>query len=169
MRSDSQFGKFAAVVNNVDFKTIYDMKGSAFVVLGESCAGKDVSSVEITDKTAFEAVENHIHISLKKTGFIKLFSLRREGITLCRRFMLLLKEKYPTRDFVVYVTVTLGDAAILRFHQKWNGEADYYSDAAPYKNTVLIKLTSVGNDNTVRIMDGTVFGRIKYRFRRPIR
>ncbi len=150
-------------MNDFDFKTIYDTTDNEFIVFAGSCADKDISGIEITDKTAFEAVENHIHI-IEKIGVVKLFFYQRKGVELCSNVLLSLKQKYPTRDFIVYVTLTLHDAMILRFHQKWEDETDYYSDTVPYKNTVLIKMASVANKNTLYITNGTVFGGIMNAF-----
>ena len=154
---------FAPCFKDFNFKIIYDIKGTEYIVLDESRAEKDISTIEIADKTAFEAVENHIHM-MERISFVKLFSLQKEGENLCRSFLLSLKKKYPTRDFVVCVTLTLHDAMILRFHQKWKDEADYYSDTVPYKNTILIKMKSVENGIIVSITNGTVFGIIRRLF-----
>ena len=151
-------------INDFDFDTIYDSKGNEFIVLDGSCAEKDISNIEITDKTAFEVVENHIHV-IERISFVKLFFLQQKCKKLCLRFLLSLKKKYPTHNFIVYVTLTLHDAMILRFHQKWKDEADYYSDTVPYKNTILIKMAAVENEYTFIITNGTIFGRIKNAFK----
>ena len=151
---------FAPCFKDFNFKIIYDIKGTEYIVLDESRAEKDISTIEITDKTAFEAVENHIHM-MERISFVKLFSLQKEGENLCRSFLLSLKKKYPTRDFVVCVTLTLHDAMILRFHQKWKGEADYYSDTVPYKNTILIKNCIWHNQETIHVNQGINQGTVR--------
>lgn len=38
-----------------------------------------------------------------------------------------LKQDFPTRSFCVFVSVSVNDSLIIRFHQKWPGEEPYYS------------------------------------------
>lgn len=38
-----------------------------------------------------------------------------------------LKSKYPEKKFCVFVTVDVGEAMIIRFHQVWENEPVYYN------------------------------------------
>ena len=81
----------------------------------------------IEDRTAFEAVENHVHL-LDWVKLKEYKTLERIAPTLCTTLLASLKYQYPGRNFSAYVTITLHDSMILRFHQNWEGEASYYDE-----------------------------------------
>ena len=76
------------------------------------------------DRTSFESLENHIHITekVKKRDFDMLC---KHGEVLGELMLLKLKNDFPDRQFFVYVTVQVGDSMIIRFHQKWEDEAPW--------------------------------------------
>lgn len=108
-----------------NFKTISDEKGNEYVLL----ASNPLDSIQrIKDKTAFEAVENHVHLldHLKKQEFEALIPIAE---TLCKTLAHRLSKQYPNKKFLVYSSLTLKDSFILRFHQKWENEEPYYNPA----------------------------------------
>ena len=91
----------------------------------------------ISDKTEFEALENHVHLLDKITK--KEFENSDEVSNLSGQVLLnCLRQKYPDKHFFVYVSVDLKDSMIIRFHQKWENEEPYYSSGDDFgKNTKL--------------------------------
>ena len=107
------------------FSTILDENGTEYVVF-ESSSGDYVRNIQ--DKTAFESFENHRHIldNIKKIEFFSFFPIA-EGIG--QSLLYSLKQVFPNKRFVVYVTLRVGDAMIVRFHQIWDGVPWYYNPA----------------------------------------
>ena len=112
------------VANLFEFRIITDENGNEYVVYADS-AMNDVGSEPI-DKTQFEAVENHVHLidNVKKTDFEELIKI---GKALGETQRSVLKSKYPDKEFCVFVTVDVGGAMIIRFHQVWEDEPIYYN------------------------------------------
>lgn len=112
------------------FKTISDEKHNEYVLFSNNCLDH-VSNVE--DRTSFEAIENHIHLidNIKKREFehLSLIANNLGKALLCN-----LKCSYPDKRFIVYVSISLGDSMIIRFHQKWLDEVNYYTNLNLYKN-----------------------------------
>lgn len=105
------------------YKTIHDPEGNEYVVYANSVLTK-IHPVE--DKTAFEAVENHVHIidSISKKEFETLIPVAKK---LGPAVLGNLTASFPEKKFTVYVTVTMGQSLIVRFHQQWEGESPYYN------------------------------------------
>lgn len=100
-----------------------------------------LDDIAIEDKTAFEAVESHIHLldNIKKDEFEDLIEI---GSAFCQHYFFKLRQAYPTKIFVVYITIEVNESMILRFHQKWDDEPDYYSEADFHSNKIrIIKIT----------------------------
>ena len=107
----------------LQFKIIKDTQGNEYVLFAENKLPEIIDG--IGDRTAFEAVENHIHIlkDIKKKEFDKLSSSAKVvGEVVFNKLQL----TYPDKKFVVYVSLKLGDSMIVRFHQIWDGEEPYY-------------------------------------------
>lgn len=104
------------------YRTIPGEVADEFVVFSQSQLKE---GRHIKDKTAFEAIENHIHLldDLSKDEFKSIDAVAQAFITALH---FNLKAWYPQRKFAVYATASLGDSFILRFHQLWEGEAPYY-------------------------------------------
>lgn len=98
------------------FKTVSDAAGNTFV-LPAAFDETNLTDETIADKTAFEAVETHMHLldNLSKRECAEL-----EGLadTLGHTLLSRLNAQYPDRDFLVYVTLS-HDGMIARFHQHW--------------------------------------------------
>lgn len=105
------------------FKTIRDEKGNEYIV-SESNPMDSVTNIE--DKTAFEAVENHIHLldNIKKQEFERLVPVAK---TLAQTLAYSLSKQFPDKKFFVYASLKRNDSMILRFHQKWEQEEPYYT------------------------------------------
>ena len=119
MKRIDYFELFASLFT---FKSIYDEKGNEYVLLSMS----EYDSIQnIKDKVAFEALENHVHLldRIKKVEFERLIPVAKTlGQALADR----LKSQFPDKQFYIYVSLTLNDSMIIRFHQKWENEAPYY-------------------------------------------
>lgn len=103
------------------FKKILDEKGNEYVLLSMSELN-EIKNIE--DKTAFEALENHVHLvdNLKKEEFERLIPVAKIlGQLLAHR----LKYQFPNKHFYIYVSLRLKDSMIIRFHQKWENEEPY--------------------------------------------
>ena len=116
---------FELIANLFVFKTIFDEKGNEYVLFSVS----EYDSIQnIEDKTAFEALENHIHLleRIKKQEFESLIPVAKIlGQTLANS----LKTQFPNKKFYVYVSLRLNDSMIIRFHQKWENEEPYCNPA----------------------------------------
>ena len=80
----------------------------------------------IEDKTKFEAIENHVHLieNIKIGEFDKLTEVAHNlGNALLNN----LKSSFPDKHFMVFVSIKLHDAMIIRFHQKWENEESYFN------------------------------------------
>lgn len=110
--------------NIFSFKTVSDKDGNEYVLFTYSNINK--IDFEIDDKIQFEAVENHVHLSdnIKNKDFDKAVEI---GRILGETLLNALKEKYPDKEFCVFVTVDVGDSMIIRFHQVWENEPVYYN------------------------------------------
>ena len=101
---------------------MYDKTGNEYVLFANSSINY---LPEISDKTAFESLENHIHLlyNVRKEEYKNLIEV---GEKLGQAVLESLQYHYPTKRFVVFVSVKLNDSMIIRFHQKWENEEPYY-------------------------------------------
>ncbi len=114
---------FELIADLFKFKSIFDEVKNEYVVFEYSTLN---SISERTDKTEFEAIENHVHLfdHVKKEEFERFIKI---APSLGKTVLCMLKSHYPEKNFVVYVSIKLHDSMILRFHQKWEGERSYYN------------------------------------------
>lgn len=112
------------ISNIFSFKTISDKNGNEYVLYANSSI--ENAYFDIGDKTQFESVENHVHLSdnIKKKDFDKAIEI---GKVLGETQLDMLKAKYPDKEFCVFVTVDIGESMIIRFHQVWKNEPVYYN------------------------------------------
>ncbi len=111
---------FELLSNLYDFKSIFDKKGTEYVLFSNG-----INAIEnVWDKTGFEALENHVHLldNVKADEFNRLIPVAQN---LGQSLLYNLKSNYPSKHFMVYVTIHLHDSMIIRFHQKWDNEAPY--------------------------------------------
>lgn len=104
------------------FKTMEDDGGNEYVLLAQN----PIDHIQgITDRTAFEARENHVHL-LNRVNGDDISACISIGKSLGRALLNSLQAAYPRKEFVVFVSVRKKDSLIIRFHQKWAGEPPYY-------------------------------------------
>jgi hypothetical protein len=123
MRKLCYFKKFAGLFS---FKTIIDEQKNEYVVF----LNNPLQFVkDISDRTAFEALENHVHLvdKVKRNEFNDLIAV---GETLGKALLATLKQNYPQKHFYVFVSIDLKDSFIIRFHQQWKGEEPYCDPAS---------------------------------------
>lgn len=111
------------------FKLIKDSEGNEYILFYNN----QLDFIEnIEDKTAFEAIENHIHIieKVKKSDFDNVCSI---GKILGKALLSCLNQEFPDKTFVVFVCVGIGQSLIIRFHQKWGNEPLYYDVSGNYE------------------------------------
>lgn len=84
------------------------------------------TDVLCNDKTQLEAVSNHIHLfdKIRTSDFedVKII-----GESLAKNLLQKLTYNYPKKKFVIYLDINIKDSAIIRFHQKWDDEPEYYN------------------------------------------
>lgn len=120
-----RFDFLQLIVGLFSFKTIEDDCGNEYVVFSDSTITSEVLE-NISDKTEFEALENHVHLLDKITK--KEFENADEVSDILGKSLLnCLRAKYPDKHFFVYVSVDLKDSMIIRFHQEWENEEPYYN------------------------------------------
>lgn len=123
-----------SIANLFDFKVIKDSDGNEYVVYNNSSINFIESPVE--DKTAFEALENHVHIPVKqkKSDFDNACFI---GQKLGNALLSSLRQAFRDKNFIVFAAIHK-DEIIIRFHQKWESEPVYYDVEADYgKDTKL--------------------------------
>ena len=110
------------ISNLFDFKIITDKQKNEYVIFRENIIN-DIDN--ISDKTQFEALENHIHLcdDVKRKDLKELSLI---GQNIGQALFYTLKSTFPQKDFIVYVSITVGDSMIIRFHQKWQNEYLFY-------------------------------------------
>ena len=120
---------FEMIAGLFDFKTVRDEADNEYVLYAGSPL-YSAGGMNITDRTGFEAVANHVHLAdnVKNDEFERWI---RVGDVLGRLLADRLKGQFPQKKFVVFVTVSLHDSVIVRFHQKWAGEPPYYDVSCP--------------------------------------
>jgi hypothetical protein len=116
---------FSLIAGLFHFKNILDEKGNEYVFFTHR---RNEPINNVYDRTEFEAQENHIHLldRVKKEEFSKLFPIAEK---LGNALLNALKFNYPSKNFIVFITIDLYDSFIIRFHQKWEGENPYYNPA----------------------------------------
>ncbi len=129
---------FELIADLFKFKSIFDEVKNEYVVFEYSTLN---SISERTDKTEFEAIENHVHLfdHVKKEEFERFIKI---APSLGKTVLCMLKSQYPDKNFFVYVSISLRDSFILRFHQKWEGEEPYYdvsSFSSPYERVFMFE------------------------------
>lgn len=114
------------------FYTVFDDLDNEFVLLdeGHKLGKKKKASSRrtvgvISDKTQFEALENHVHIFGKVKS--EQSELAKEiGVRIAENLARSVRACYPEKEFIIYLTFDPKDSTIVRFHQIWNDEPIYY-------------------------------------------
>lgn len=106
-----------------EYKIVQDKHQNEYVLFSSN----PLDAVEkIEDRTAFEAVENHVHLieNVKAVEFDKLIKV---AYNLGSALLNNLNSNFPDKHFMVFVSIKLHDSMIIRFHQKWNDEEPYFN------------------------------------------
>ena len=113
---------FRLMANLFAFQTIQDEWQNTYVMFAHSQV-TDITGIK--DRTQFEALENHVHLldNIKKTEYPICVEIAPK---LGKVLLNSLQCAFPEKHFWVFVTVSLGGSMIIRFHQKWPGEPQYY-------------------------------------------
>lgn len=82
--------------------------------------------LSVKDKTAYEAVNNHVHL-LDDISDEEFSELVEGAPVLCRLIYTNIKTQYPQKKLAVYVAVSRYDSLTIRSHQVWPGESLYYN------------------------------------------
>ena len=120
---------FTLFSNLFQYKTICDEEENAYVLFADN----PLNRIEkVQDHTAFEALENHVHLicNLQKKEFQTSIAIAQKiGPALLNN----LHAYYPDKRFCVFVSCSRKDDMIIRFHQIWPNEAPYY-DPSDFEN-----------------------------------
>lgn len=131
-----RFDFLQSIVGLFSFKTIADDCGNEYVFFSDNTLTKS-DMPDISDRTEFEALENHVHLldKITKKEFENSDEISKGlGTTVLN----CLRQTYSDKHFFVYVSVDLKDSMIVLFHQEWKNEEPYYnSDDGFGKNTKL--------------------------------
>lgn len=105
-----------------EYKIVLDLNKVEYVLFKSSNIGNLDDTID--DKTAFEALENHVHLidNIKKSEYGELTQI---GKKLALAMLNNLRIAFPNKKFVVFVT--LSDSMIIRFHQQWENEPEYFT------------------------------------------
>lgn len=119
-----------------DFITGKDESGNELVFLKNGSNREGI--YKITDRTACEAFENHVHIfgKIKETALEDSVAI---GKAIAGNLLERLCEKFPEKKFIVTLAVNPKDSTVLRFHQVWEGEPPYLDTGFEYKNTEIFE------------------------------
>lgn len=104
----------------------YNFFDASFLDEPDTLPNPEEGTVSGMDRTALEAVDNHIHIvdKPKCKDFEKLCVA---GEKLGKMMLAKLKFDFPDKKFCVFVTIQTDETMIIRFHQQWEGESPYYN------------------------------------------
>ena len=133
------------------FYTLFtpDMHELVFLDCGErlKATSKDkdtgilISKYLDSDKTQCEAVQNHIHI-FRKINPKDVDNVTQIGMSIANNLIDNLKYHFPKKKFIVYLEVNAKDTTIIRFHQVWENEPQYFDiKSFKYKNVEIYEFT----------------------------
>ncbi len=86
------------------------------------------------DRTAFESLENHVHIT-DKVFMSNFNNLCNQGELIGQLMLAKLKLDFPDKHFYVFVTIQIRESMIVRFHQRWENEDPWINVDDPYWQT----------------------------------
>ncbi len=85
-----------------------------------------VSKNIFNDKTKFESLENHIHLIKPQICLCRKYlkiEIQKLGEKILRKLIL----QFPNHKFIVYIEINNKNNVIIRFHQQWKDEENYYN------------------------------------------
>lgn len=104
-----------------EYKIVQDEVQNEYVLF-QSSPLNTVDKIE--DRTAFEAIENHVHL-VENVKIWELDKLTKIAYNLGNALLNNLNSNFPIKHFMVFVSIKLHDSMIIRFHQKWENEDPY--------------------------------------------
>ena len=118
------------------FYTLQDNAQNEYVLLSTATSNMAPILCPITDKTQFEAFENHVHLFDNCRTSDDYNSARAIGTEIAKHLYTELKSHFPNKRFIVYFTLNRKEA-ILRFHQIWKDEPVYYDETMQYDAEII--------------------------------
>ena len=108
-----------------EFYAVRDSEDNEYVFLrtGED---KRKSIKSVTDKTQFEAYENHVRL-FGKVGKKHQGEAVKVAHFITKNLIKELTLNFPDKKFHVYLDCDFTDHIIIRFHQHWRDELPYYN------------------------------------------
>ena len=120
------------------FYTASDPAGNEFVFLCTDQTSLIPSFQDaVPDRTACEAVENHVHLLDGPIRKRDMPAARRFSTAVAENLFRALTCAYPDKSFFVFLALHT-DGAIVRFHQCWPGEPPYYDETASYDAELIV-------------------------------
>jgi hypothetical protein len=87
---------------------------------------QNLRNTVISDKTQCEAFENHFHL-FKNIGKSNKKKVAELGSCIAKNVLNALVRAYSDRKFIVYLEINVKGSTIIRFHQVWRGEPQYFN------------------------------------------
>jgi len=110
-----------------DFYEVNTSLGYKLILLKDSEEEIDLKqNIECDDKTQLEATVNHFHI-FDKVKMKDFEDVKIVGEAIARNLLIQLSKAFIDRKFIVYLDINMKDSIIIRFHQKWDDEPEYYN------------------------------------------
>lgn len=115
-----------------NLNSVFDQEGNEYILIASN---EFIDLKDIQDKTAFEAVQNHVHIfeNIRSKDVSNIVNVAKKIGKVLIDFLGL---RYPNKHFVVFITIDT--SMTIRFHQKWKDEPWYYMLDFNYEGTVVI-------------------------------
>lgn len=134
----NRYEELAALLPVLDpvFYTRMDSAQHEFVLLDTGTPDPGVIPHPVTDKTQFEAFENHVHIFDRRIRKEDYDKARRIGTAIAENLYHRLTARFPEKAFMVYLTIN-AQGAIVRFHQIWENEPPYFDETAQYDAEII--------------------------------
>ena len=120
------------------FYTASDPAGNELVFLcTDQAPPVSVFQDVVPDRTACEAVENHVHLLDGPIRKRDMPAARCFSTAVAEHLFQALTCAYPDKTFLVFLTLH-ADGAIIRFHQCWPGEPPYYDETVSYDAELIV-------------------------------
>jgi len=101
------------------------------------------------DNTMREATGNHFHL-FDKVGIAGRSMALDIGTAIAQNLLCKLARAFPEKKFIVYLTMNIEGATIVRFHQVWADEPPYYDATQPFDDgTELYVFRSTTGDDSL--------------------
>ncbi|MBQ6067646.1 MAG: hypothetical protein IJK89_12600 [Clostridia bacterium] len=125
----------------VEFRIVSDDKNEYVIIRGGNETIEDKISFPVDDKTAFEALTNHIHFFDKVTKK-EMPYLKQIAECVCDLALGRLEAEFPEKRFAVYVGIQKNESVIFRLHQLWPDEPPYYDTDCDTDDMIIVSRRS---------------------------